>query len=92
MVEFLMMLAKLAPLGLLKIKVFWNKGYDVIILVYNVANKILLHDSNCIVVVIMCPKFGNSSISMREVIIIPVLQGFDQKKHFSWGVLLAEVQ
>ena len=50
MVEFLMMLTKLAPLSLLKIKVFWNKGYDAIILVYNVANKILSHDSNCIAV------------------------------------------
>ena len=52
-----MMLAKLAPLSLLKMKVFSNKNYEVIILVYNVANKILSHDSNCIVVVIMCPKF-----------------------------------
>ena len=32
--------------SLLKIKVFWNKIYDVIISVHGVTNKILLHDSN----------------------------------------------
>ena len=31
MVAILMGSAKLAPPGLLKIKVFWKKGYDVII-------------------------------------------------------------
>ena len=33
MFSILMMLAKLATLGLLKLKVSWNKGYDVIIFV-----------------------------------------------------------
>ena len=33
----------------------------------------------------MCPEFGNSSISMREVIITLILQGFDQKKQFFEG-------
>ena len=92
MVEFLMMSAKLATLGLLKIKVFWNKGYDVIISVHDVTNKILSRDSNYIVDVVMWPKFGNSSISMREVIIRSILQGFDQKKQFFRGALLIEVQ
>ena len=41
MVTILMMSAKLATLGLLKIKVFRKKGYDVIIFFYDVANKIL---------------------------------------------------
>ena len=36
--EFLMMSAKLATLDLLDIKVFRNKGYDVIISVYDVTN------------------------------------------------------
>ena len=63
-----MMSAKMATPGLLKITVFWNKGYDVIISVDDVTNKILWHDSNYIVDVLMWPKFGNSSISMREVI------------------------
>ena len=31
------------------------------------------------------PKFGSSSISMREVIIISILKGFGQKKHFFEG-------
>ena len=73
MVEFLMMSAKLDTLGLLKIKVFWNKVYDVITSVYGVVNKILTPDSNYIVDVVMWPKFGNSSISMREVIITLIL-------------------
>ena len=63
-----MMSAKMATPGLLKIMEFWNKGYDVIISVDDINNKILWHDSNYIVDVFMWPKFGNSSISMREVI------------------------
>ena len=62
-----MMSAKMATPGLLKIMVFWNKGYDVIIPVDDVTNKILSHDSNYIVDVFMWPKFGNSSISKREL-------------------------
>ena len=73
MVAILMMSAKMATLGLLKIKVFWNKGYDVIISVHDVTNKILSRDSNYIVDVVMWPKFGNSSISIREVIITSIL-------------------
>ena len=60
-----MMSAKLATLGLLKIKIFWNKGYDVITSVYDINNKILSRDTNQIVDVVMWPKFDNSSISMR---------------------------
>ena len=44
-----MMSAKLATQGLLKTKIFRNKGYDVIILEYDVTTKILLHGSNYIV-------------------------------------------
>ena len=73
MVAILMMSAKLATLGPLKIKVFWNKGYDVIIYVYEVTNQILSRDSNCIVDVVMSPKFGISSIYTREVIITSIL-------------------
>ena len=63
-----MMSAKMATLGLLKIKAFWNKGYDVIIFVHDVINKILWRDSNYIVDMVMWAKFGNCSTSMREVI------------------------
>ena len=48
-----MMSAKMATLGLLKIKVFINKGYDVMICVYDVINKNLSRDSNFIVDVVM---------------------------------------
>ena len=68
-----MMSAKLYTLGLLKIKVFWNEDYDVIISAHNVTNKILSCDTNYVIGVAMWPKFGNSSISMREVIKISIL-------------------
>ena len=61
------MSAKMAKPGLLKTTAFWNKGYDVIIPVHEVANKVLSRDSNYIVDALMWPKFGSSSISMREV-------------------------
>ena len=72
-VTILMMSAKMATLGLHKRKVFWNKDYGVIVSVHDVTNKILSGDSNYIVDVVMWPKFGNCSISMREVIIISIL-------------------
>ena len=73
MVAILMMSAKTATLSLLKIKLFWNKVYDVIIYVHDFTNQILSRDSNCIVDVAVRPKFGNSSIYMREVIITSML-------------------
>ena len=36
----MMMLAKIAALGLFKIKEFWNKGYGVIIFLHDVTNRI----------------------------------------------------
>ena len=64
-----MISAKMATRGFLKI----NKSYDVINSVHNVTNKMLSRDSNYIVDVVMWPKFGNSSISMKEVIITSIL-------------------
>ena len=87
MVTILMMSAKMATPGLLKIKVFWNKGYDVIISVHDVTNKILSRDSNYNVNVVMWPNFGNSSISVREVIITSILWEFDKKIAFFKGGL-----
>ena len=58
------MSAKMATPGLLKIEVFWSKGYDVITYIHDVTNKFLAHDSKYIVYVVMRPKFGNFSISM----------------------------
>ena len=54
MVTILMISTKIATLGLLKIKVLWNKVYDVIIFVHGVTNKtLLLSQSNYIVDVVM---------------------------------------
>ena len=69
----LIMSGKMATPGLVKITAFWNKGYDVIMSVHDVTNKNLSRDSNYNVDVVMWPKFGNSNISMREVIITSIL-------------------
>ena len=53
MVIILMMSAKRTTLSLLKIKVFKNKSYDVIISVYDVINKNLSRVSNFIVDVVV---------------------------------------
>ena len=87
-----MMPARMANPGLLKVTVFWNKGYDVIIPVNDVISKILSRDSNYIVDVFMWSKFGNSSISMKQVITTSILQGFDQKNSIFWVVVLFQVQ
>ena len=73
MITILMMSAKMATLGLLEIMVFWKKSYDVIICVDDVTNEILSRDLNYIVDLVMWPKFGNTSISMREMIITSIL-------------------
>ena len=48
-----MMSAKMASLGLLKIKVFENKDYDIIVPTHDVINKILSRGSDYIVDVVM---------------------------------------
>ena len=53
MITILMMSAKMATLGLLKIKMFRSKGYDVIISGYDVINKNLPRDLNFIIDVAM---------------------------------------
>ena len=68
-----MMSAKMATPGLLEKTVFWNKGYDVIISFDDVTNKILSRDSIYILDMFMWPKFGNCTISMREVITTSIL-------------------
>ena len=62
------MSVKMANPSLIKIKVFCRKGYDVIISVHDVNSKMLSRDSNYNVNVVMWAKFGNSRISVREVI------------------------
>ena len=70
-----MMSAKLATLGLLKIMVSWFKYYDVIIPVQVNTKKVLSRNLNYIVDVVTWPKFGNSTISVWEVIISLFLRG-----------------
>ena len=57
-----MMSAKAATPGLLKLTVFWDKGYDVTIPVNDVINKILSPDSNYIVYLFMWPKLSQPQI------------------------------
>ena len=59
-----MMSRKLATPGFLKIKFFWNKGYEVIIYINDNRNKVLSLDSNYIIDAVMRQKFGDSSISI----------------------------
>ena len=67
------MSAKMATPGFLKMKVLLNKDYDVIIYVHEVTNKIFSRDSNYIVDAVMGQKFGNSSISMKDIIVTSTL-------------------
>ena len=53
MVTILMMPTKMATLGLLKIKLFRNKGYGVIISVHDVTYRILSRYANYIADVVM---------------------------------------
>ena len=53
----LMISTILASLGLLKIKVFWSKDYDVIISAHDVTNKSLFRVSNYIVNMVMWLKY-----------------------------------
>ena len=86
------MLVKILTVDVVKIKVVWSKGYDLIISVYDVTNKVLSHNSNYVVDVVIWPKFSNSNISMRKVIITSILQWFDQKNHFFQKVVLVQGQ
>ena len=79
------MSANMATPGLLKIGVFWNKGYDVIISVHDLTNEILSQDSNYFINVVMWPKFGNCSICMRKVIITSFYKDLTRKVAFLEG-------
>ena len=75
MVTILTMSAKFSTLGLLKLNVTWNKGYDI-------TNKTLSHYPKSYCKCGHITKFGNFSIFMTQVIITSILQGFYQKKQF----------
>ena len=76
------MSAKLANLGLLKMKVFWNKVYDAINFVHDVSRKFLQPDSSYIVDLVIWPTFYNSSASMREVTLTPFYKDLNGKAFF----------
>ena len=61
-----MMSAKLATVVVLKIKTFLYKGYDIMISLHEATKRILSRESNHIGNMVMWPKFGNSSITIRE--------------------------
>ena len=67
-----MISAKMATPGLLKPTVFRKKVDDVMITTHYVNNKILSSDLSYIVDVVMWKKFGNSSISVGELIITSI--------------------
>ena len=68
----ILMSAKWATPGLLRIKVFRNKGYDVMISVQD-ATKNLSHDSKYLVDLVMWPKSHKYTFLMREIIVILIL-------------------
>ena len=76
MVIILMISLKIGTLSLLKMEVFWNKGYDVIISVHDVANNNLSCDSNYIVDVVMWPSL--------------VTPAFQWEKHLTKNITFSE--
>ena len=66
MVAILMIAAKLATLGHLKWKVFWSKGYEVIIFIHNFPNKTLSHELNYIADVAMWPNWGLLLVQVQQ--------------------------
>ena len=86
------MSAKIRTPVIFQINLFWNKGYDFIIHVDHVTDRILSRDSNNIVDLFMWPKFGNPRISTNDVITTSILQGFGQKKTLFRGMVSVQVQ
>ena len=85
MVRFFMTSAKMATPGHFKIKIFWNNCYDFIIFVHDVTKKILSCESNYVVYEVIWPKFGNSSVSMTEVITTSIFKDLTRKIALSEG-------
>ena len=59
------MSAEVATLGLLKIKLFWNKGYDVKSSAHDLTNKVLSGESNYILDLIMWPVAKGLKLSQK---------------------------
>ena len=76
---------ELATIDLLKIKVFWKKGCDVITFDYDVTNKIISRESNYAVDVVVWPMFGNSSNSMKKLSWPQFYKNLSRKTEFCEG-------
>ena len=88
MVAILSMSTITATLDFLKIKLFWNNGYDVIIPVHNVTNKIFSCDWIFNADVVTQIKV----LEKTEVITTSIWYGFDHTSQFFCGVLLFQVK
>ena len=65
-----MMSLKLGTLGLLEIKVFWDRCFDVIVFAHeeqNVKNKTLSREADYVVDAVVRPKFGNSGFLWEKL-------------------------
>ena len=71
-VTILMISAKMATLSLLTVKVFWNKGHDLILFVHGVNKKLLSWYSDCIVVFVILPKSWFKFNNLRVALGIPL--------------------
>ena len=83
MVTILMMSTKIATPGLLKVKLFLNKGYDVLISVHNVTKQVLSRDSNYIADMVMWKKI----LEQRTVIKESVSRDTGTSKNFQTSAL-----
>ena len=81
----------MATLGLLKIKVFWKKGYDVIISAHDATNKILLRDSICIEDEVCDQDLVTLSLLWEKLSQPQFYKNLNRRNTF-WGVVLVQVQ
>ena len=84
----LIILAKLATLGILKKLVLWNKDYDVITYTHDIT-RITSSDLDYIVEMVIWPKSCYSSISIGEA--ITTYECLTSENIF-WGVILVKIQ
>ena len=87
MASILMMSAKLATLGLLEIKVTWNKGYDVIIYIHEFSNKISSRDSSYIADVVNDQNLVTLAFFWQKLSEPQFYKDFTRKANFLKGAL-----
>ena len=66
---------------------YWKKGYEATSSAHDISDKILSSESNYTVDVVIWPKFGNSIISMRKIIITNFIRCWTEKQIFFKGGL-----